>query len=129
MNSMMYTYRCPLYYMPLINAGSFCLVCTVPYQSCFICFALQETRAAAEACKNGLDGVEIQGKMLRVRFATHSAALTVKNLTPHCTNELLAHAFSQFGEVSLIVVAAVLVVAAVVVVAAAVIAAVVVGAA
>lgn len=34
---------------------------------------------------------------MRVRFATHSAALSVKNLSPYVSNELLEEAFSQFG--------------------------------
>jgi len=34
-----------------------------------------------------------------VRFATHGAALSVKNLTHHVSNELLEEAFSQFGQV------------------------------
>uniref|UniRef100_A0A3Q2P263 RRM domain-containing protein n=1 Tax=Fundulus heteroclitus TaxID=8078 RepID=A0A3Q2P263_FUNHE len=36
---------------------------------------------------------------LKVRFATHGAALTVRNLLPVVTNELLEEAFSQFGPV------------------------------
>ena len=39
-----------------------------------------------------------KGRTLRVRFATHGAALKVKYLGPHVTNELLAQAFSIFGE-------------------------------
>ena len=54
----------------------------------------------AEACKYGLDGKEMGGRQLRVRFATHSAALQVNHLPPCCTNELLQQAFESFGEVS-----------------------------
>ena len=36
---------------------------------------------------------------MRVRFATHAAALKVMNLGPLVTNELLHSAFSQFGDV------------------------------
>lgn len=41
----------------------------------------------------------VNGKYLRVRFATHGAALKVKNLSPWVSNELLEYAFSFFGEV------------------------------
>ena len=34
-----------------------------------------------------------------MRFATHGAALKVRNLSPWVTNELLELAFSLFGEV------------------------------
>ncbi len=37
--------------------------------------------------------------MLRVRFATHGAALKVRYLNQWVTNELLHKAFSMFGEV------------------------------
>ena len=46
-----------------------------------------------------LDGQMRNGRVLRVRFATHGAALKVTNLSPFVSNELLEHAFSQFGEV------------------------------
>ena len=36
---------------------------------------------------------------MRVRFATHAAALKVLNLGPVVTNELLHQGFSQFGDV------------------------------
>lgn len=39
------------------------------------------------------------GRTLRVRFATHAAALKVLNLCPVVTNELLQQAFSKFGDV------------------------------
>lgn len=41
----------------------------------------------------------MKGRPLRVRFATHSAALCVRNLSPYVSNELLEEAFSQFGVV------------------------------
>ena len=41
----------------------------------------------------------MKGRPLRVRFATHSAALSIKNLSPFVSNELLEEAFSQFGMV------------------------------
>ena len=40
-----------------------------------------------------------KGRALKVRFAPHSAAVKVKNLTPWVSNELLEKAFSVFGEV------------------------------
>lgn len=44
-----------------------------------------------------MDDYPMKGRPLRVRFATHSAALSVKNLSPFVSNELLDEAFSQFG--------------------------------
>lgn len=41
----------------------------------------------------------MKGRPLRVRFATHAAALSVKNLSQFVSNELLEEAFSQFGMV------------------------------
>nr|KAG5703970.1 hypothetical protein BaRGS_020567 [Batillaria attramentaria] len=55
-------------------------------------------RHNAEAAKAALDGLQRKGRILRVRFATHGAALRVKNLHPFVSNELLEQAFSQFGE-------------------------------
>lgn len=66
-------------------------------------YYLQATRTAADTCKNALDGTSVRGKQIRVRLATHSAALRVHNLTPHCTNEYLHEAFSRFGEVGLLI--------------------------
>lgn len=60
---------------------------------------LQESRALAEIAKAELDDVPLKGRQLRVRFATHSAALSVRNLSPYVSNELLEEAFSQFGQV------------------------------
>ena len=51
----------------------------------------------AEIAKAELDDVPMRGRQLRVRFATHPAALSVKNLSPYVSNELLEEAFSQFG--------------------------------
>ena len=41
----------------------------------------------------------MRNRPLRVRFAAHSAALRVRYLSPHTSNEMLAEAFSIFGEV------------------------------
>uniref|UniRef100_A0AAY5L8S7 RRM domain-containing protein n=1 Tax=Esox lucius TaxID=8010 RepID=A0AAY5L8S7_ESOLU len=62
-------------------------------------FIRLESRALAEIAKAELDDVPMKGRQLRVRFATHSAALSVKNLSPFVSNELLDEAFSQFGVV------------------------------
>lgn len=53
----------------------------------------------AEIAKAELDDTPMKNRPLRVRFATHSAALSVKNLSPFVSNELLEEAFSQFGMV------------------------------
>jgi proline- and glutamine-rich splicing factor len=70
------------------------------HQSTF--FSLQDYRANAEKVKRELDGQMRKGRALKVRFAPHSAAVKVKNLTPWVSNELLEKAFSVFGEVNLI---------------------------
>ncbi|XP_072276428.1 splicing factor, proline- and glutamine-rich isoform X2 [Pyxicephalus adspersus] len=62
-------------------------------------FIKLETRALAEIAKAELDDFPMRGRQLRVRFATHSAALSVRNLSPFVSNELLEEAFSQFGQV------------------------------
>ncbi|KAM4047023.1 splicing factor, proline- and glutamine-rich isoform 1-T2 [Anomaloglossus baeobatrachus] len=62
-------------------------------------FIKLETRALAEISKAELDDFPMRGRQLRVRFATHSAALSVRNLSPYVSNELLEEAFSQFGPV------------------------------
>ncbi|KAF7661697.1 hypothetical protein LDENG_00255800 [Lucifuga dentata] len=62
-------------------------------------FIRLESRALAEIAKAELDDTPMKGRPLRVRFATHAAALSVKNLSPFVSNELLEEAFSQFGMV------------------------------
>lgn len=62
-------------------------------------FIRLESRALAEIAKAELDDIPMKGRPLRVRFATHSAALSVRNLSPFVSNELLEEAFSQFGMV------------------------------
>ncbi|XP_026011185.1 splicing factor, proline- and glutamine-rich isoform X2 [Astatotilapia calliptera] len=62
-------------------------------------FIRLESRALAEIAKAELDDTPMKGRPLRVRFATHSAALSIKNLSPFVSNELLEEAFSQFGMV------------------------------
>ena len=43
----------------------------------------------AEIAKAELDGTVLNNRPIRVRFATHGSALTVRNLLPVVTNELL----------------------------------------
>ncbi|XP_062866599.1 paraspeckle component 1 isoform X2 [Trichomycterus rosablanca] len=62
-------------------------------------FIRLETRTLAEIAKAELDGTVLRNRPIRIRFATHGAALTVRNLSPVVTNELLEQAFSQFGPV------------------------------
>ncbi|KAK3525449.1 hypothetical protein QTP86_031540 [Hemibagrus guttatus] len=62
-------------------------------------FIRLESRALAEIAKAELDDKPMKGRPLRVRFATHSAALSIRNLSPYVSNELLEDAFSQFGVV------------------------------
>ncbi|XP_074521067.1 paraspeckle component 1 isoform X2 [Halichoeres trimaculatus] len=60
----------------------------------FVCL---ETRTLAEIAKAELDGTVLKNRPIRIRFATHNSALTIRNLLPAVTNELLEQAFSQFG--------------------------------
>lgn len=46
-----------------------------------------------------MNGEEVKGRELRVRFAASSCSVKVHNLHHTVSNELLAHAFSNFGEV------------------------------
>ena len=63
-------------------------------------FIRLDYRASAEKAKRELDGSLRKGRQLKVRFAPHTAAIKVKNLTQHVSNELLEAAFAVFGEVS-----------------------------
>ncbi|KAJ8350949.1 hypothetical protein SKAU_G00260790 [Synaphobranchus kaupii] len=62
-------------------------------------FIRLETRTLAEIAKAELDGTVMRNRPIRIRFATHGSALTVRNLSPVVSNELLEQAFSQFGPV------------------------------
>lgn len=46
-----------------------------------------------------MDGATFKGRVIRVRFAAHGAALRVKNLSAAVSNEVLEEAFAMFGEV------------------------------
>lgn len=54
-----------------------------------VALSLQETRTLAEIAKAELDGKVIGDRAIRIRVPVHSAALTVRNLLPVVTNELL----------------------------------------
>ncbi|XP_051958670.1 non-POU domain-containing octamer-binding protein-like isoform X2 [Xyrauchen texanus] len=60
-------------------------------------FIRLETKTLADIAKAELDDTLFRGRQIRVRFATHGAALTVKNLPQFVSNELLEEAFSMFG--------------------------------
>ena len=62
-------------------------------------FIKLDTRLNAENAKQDLDGFMLKGRSIRVRFASHGAAVRVKNLSPHVSNEYLEQAFSIFGPV------------------------------
>ncbi|XP_075054972.1 paraspeckle component 1 [Mixophyes fleayi] len=62
-------------------------------------FIRLESRTLAEIAKAELDGMVMKNRPLRIRFATHGAALAVKNLSPVISNEHLEEAFSMFGPV------------------------------
>jgi len=61
-------------------------------------FIKLDFRGNAEKAKNALDGKSMKNKPLKVRFAAHGAALSVKNLSPWVSNELLERAFKVFGD-------------------------------
>lgn len=62
-------------------------------------FIRLETRIIAEIARAELDDTPFKGRPIRVRFATHGAALTVKNLPEFASNELLEEAFAVFGQI------------------------------
>ncbi|XP_075960556.1 non-POU domain-containing octamer-binding protein [Anarhichas minor] len=62
-------------------------------------FIRLETRIIAEIARAELDDAPFRGRPIRVRFATHGAALTVKNLPDFVSNELLEEAFGSFGQI------------------------------
>ncbi|XP_029366716.1 non-POU domain-containing octamer-binding protein [Echeneis naucrates] len=62
-------------------------------------FIRLETRIIAEIARAELDDTLFRGRPIRVRFATHGAALSVKNLPEFVSNELLEEAFAVFGQI------------------------------
>uniref|UniRef100_A0A673TY14 RRM domain-containing protein n=1 Tax=Suricata suricatta TaxID=37032 RepID=A0A673TY14_SURSU len=59
-------------------------------------FTKLESRALAEIAKAEIDDTPMRGRQLGLCFATHAAALSTGNLSPHVSQELLEEAFSQF---------------------------------
>ena len=62
-------------------------------------FIKLDTRINAEHAKQDLDGFTFKNRCIRVRFASHGAAVRVKNLSPYVSNEYLEQSFSIFGTV------------------------------
>ena len=62
-------------------------------------FIRLESRIIAEIARAELDDTPFRGRQIRVRFATHGAALTVRNLPDFVSNELLEEAFAAFGQI------------------------------
>jgi hypothetical protein len=62
-------------------------------------FVKLDTRLNAEHAKQELDGILFKSRAIRVRFASHGAAVRVKNLSPFISNDYLEKAFSYFGPV------------------------------
>uniref|UniRef100_A0A6G5ABA2 Putative rna-binding protein p54nrb rrm superfamily n=1 Tax=Rhipicephalus microplus TaxID=6941 RepID=A0A6G5ABA2_RHIMP len=62
-------------------------------------FVKMASYEAAEAAKAALDDALVDGRRIQVRFATQGTCLSVRNLGPWVSNELLESAFSLFGEV------------------------------
>ncbi|KAL7741067.1 hypothetical protein ACLKA6_013499 [Drosophila palustris] len=53
----------------------------------------------AEKAKRALDGLDVNGRQLRVRFAPSQTVVRVSNLSPYVSNELLQKSFEIFGTV------------------------------
>uniref|UniRef100_A0A8D2ZU37 RRM domain-containing protein n=1 Tax=Scophthalmus maximus TaxID=52904 RepID=A0A8D2ZU37_SCOMX len=62
-------------------------------------FIRLETRIIAEIARAELDDTLFRGRPIRVKFATHGAALSLKNLPEFVSNELLEEAFAVFGPI------------------------------
>ncbi|KAI4905233.1 hypothetical protein NFI96_027551 [Prochilodus magdalenae] len=62
-------------------------------------FIRLETKTLADIAKAELDDTLFRGRQIRVRFATHGASLSVKNLPQFVSNELLEESFSMFGPI------------------------------
>lgn len=62
-------------------------------------FARMAYRSEAEKVIAHHNGQTIRNRDIKVRFAASSASIKVSNLNPTVSNELLAEAFSQFGDV------------------------------
>ncbi|CAG9764346.1 unnamed protein product [Ceutorhynchus assimilis] len=62
-------------------------------------FITLDYHANASKAKRELDGMQLKGRTLKIRFAPNSSTIKVKNLSPFVTNELLHFSFSPFGEI------------------------------
>jgi len=69
--------------------------CTLLLATYLTDLRLQESRTLAEIAKAELDGTILKNRPIRIRFATHGSALTVRNLSPVVTNELLEEVRSR----------------------------------
>lgn len=66
---------------------------------------LQAYRSDAEKVIAHYNGLTVRSRDIKVRFAASSASVKVSNINPTVSNELLAEAFSQFGDVEEAVIA------------------------
>jgi len=64
-------------------------------------FVNMDYRASAEKAVRELSSKQLRGRNLKIRFAAITTGISVKNLTPTVTNELLYKAFSVFGIIEL----------------------------
>lgn len=62
-------------------------------------FIRMDYKHNADKAKAELDGHNLKGRSLKIRFAPINAAIKVKNLTSCVTNELLELSFSVFGDI------------------------------
>ena len=65
----------------------------------------QAYRSEAEKVIAHYNGQTIRKRDIKVKYAASSASVKVSNINPTVSNELLAEAFSQFGDVEEAVVA------------------------
>ncbi|XP_063602928.1 hrp65 protein-like [Penaeus indicus] len=56
-------------------------------------------KANAEKAKNELQGKMVRNRPMKIRYASVTTGVRVKNLTPYVSNELLHKSFSVFGEI------------------------------
>lgn len=68
--------------------------------NCYPSLPPQDYRANAEKAKRELQGTEVRNRPLKIRYASITTGVRVKNLTACVSNELLEKAFNVFGQVS-----------------------------
>ncbi|ROT72216.1 putative protein no-on-transient A-like [Penaeus vannamei] len=56
-------------------------------------------KANAEKAKTELQGKMVRNRPMKIRYASVTTGVKVKNLTPYVSNELLHKSFSVFGEI------------------------------